>query len=75
MDARVDMYGEDLYLEYTRAFAKDDLFLNYLDKYNINIVLLWNIKELTWAHKILMTSPQWQEALVNKSYRLFLHEK
>ena len=40
MGARVDLYGEELYIEYTESFQDNLKFLASLEKHGMDIVLL-----------------------------------
>ncbi|NBX93258.1 MAG: hypothetical protein EB078_06935 [Proteobacteria bacterium] len=59
IDSRTDFYGKTLFLEHTEAYTDIHLFNQFVDKYQVNLVLLRMIPETEVLRNILFQSTDW----------------
>lgn len=69
MDARVDVYGEELYLEWRECRRSEASFIAYLDKYGVNLALL--SRQALPLIKTLNRLPSWQLVFATDSRVVF----
>jgi len=72
MDARIDVYGPELSREWTRSRNSAKRFFAYLDKYDVNLVLLarwWKVNRD--VSEVLLSSPEWRLVYTSDERVLF----
>jgi tetratricopeptide (TPR) repeat protein len=75
MDSRNDVYGEQLYIEYTRAMMGGAALEQYLKKYEIDFLLLTYVQDRSGAlYSYLDESPEWTLTYFDDRYVIYLKE-
>ncbi len=59
IDSRTDFYGKDLFLEHAEAYQSMGLFNQYVNKYQVNLILVRMIPETEVLRKNLFESSEW----------------
>lgn len=59
MDSRTDFYGKEKLVEHSDAYTSMDLFNRYVQKYDVNLVLVRMIPETEVLRKNLFESSEW----------------
>lgn len=59
IDSRTDFYGQDLFMENSQAYQSMALFNQFVNKYQVNLVLLRLIPETEVLRRNLFESPDW----------------
>ncbi|MCB9060931.1 MAG: hypothetical protein H6622_05380 [Halobacteriovoraceae bacterium] len=73
IDSRTEIYGEKLYLEHKNAFEHPDLFFPYLEKYNIDFIMVPNNQ--IHVRNILFKHPEWNFEKSDLGHDLFVRRK
>lgn len=71
MDARIDVYGEELYLEYQQSRTSLAAFDDYLEKYAVDLVMLDRRAKNQPFTRALQRDPGWKQVLGSKRRVLF----
>jgi hypothetical protein len=73
MDARIDVYSEELFTAYMDALLGGADLLSYLDKYQVDAVMMRFVKEHVPLFATLQDTPEWEGIYqVRKGYFVFV---